>query len=229
MGLRAAVTYEGSCMRALPRLADKKAGSDIIQLLRFYSAGPWQQEAQNLRCKFVDGREGIGIIVCASSCVLYTVIRNALSDSPEDASLGQHLWPPVVELRDSISQCLSIVPQIYCIRSSMCTGKFRSYLLPPGAVGGRYGSGCFHLTSNSSACWRSTCTRSAKFLLFSCMYFQLCNTVPCVPFAVSARRPRGWLRTTSGCTSPGRARCIGGRPSRGRASMSGGKGGYECY
>lgn len=34
------------------------------------------------------------------------------------------------------------------VRSKLGQGKFRSYLLPPGAVGGLYGSGCFHFSSS---------------------------------------------------------------------------------
>lgn len=36
------------------------------------------------------------------------------------------------------------------VRSRMGQTKLRSYLLPPGAVGGRYGSGCFHCLRSSS-------------------------------------------------------------------------------
>lgn len=42
-------------------------------------------------------------------------------------------------------------------RSKCGQGKLRSYLLPPGAVGGLYGSGCFHFSNNSSVCSKSTC------------------------------------------------------------------------
>lgn len=44
------------------------------------------------------------------------------------------------------------------VRSKLGQGKFRSYLLPPGAVGGLYGSGCFHFSSScfvsSIRAWR---------------------------------------------------------------------------
>lgn len=37
-------------------------------------------------------------------------------------------------------------------RSKYGAGIFLSYLLPPGAVGGRYGSGCFHFSKRSFVC-----------------------------------------------------------------------------
>lgn len=40
-------------------------------------------------------------------------------------------------------------------RSRFGTGKLRSYLDPPGAVGGLYGSGCFHFSSKASVSWKS--------------------------------------------------------------------------
>lgn len=40
-------------------------------------------------------------------------------------------------------------------RSRFGTGKLRSYFEPPGAVGGLYGSGCFHFSSKASVSWRS--------------------------------------------------------------------------
>lgn len=43
------------------------------------------------------------------------------------------------------------------VRSVLGTGRLRWYLLPPGAVGGLYGSGCFHLSSNSSVSWMIAC------------------------------------------------------------------------
>lgn len=39
------------------------------------------------------------------------------------------------------------------LRSRMGHCRLRSNLLPPGAVGGLYGSGCFHFESSSSVCW----------------------------------------------------------------------------
>lgn len=53
-------------------------------------------------------------------------------------------WEIVCQRRDSGRQGESD------IRSRMGQGKLRSYLLPPGAVGGRYGSGCFHCLRSSS-------------------------------------------------------------------------------
>ena len=57
------------------------------------------------------------------------------------------------------------------LRSRMGAGMFRSYFepderyqkfliersldKPPGAVGGRYGSGCFHFSSNFSVSWNN--------------------------------------------------------------------------
>ncbi len=38
------------------------------------------------------------------------------------------------------------------VRSELGTGKFRWYLLPPGAVGGRYGSGCLYESRSFSVC-----------------------------------------------------------------------------
>ena len=36
------------------------------------------------------------------------------------------------------------------LRVRIVAGRLRSYLDPPGAVGGAYGSGCFHFSSKSS-------------------------------------------------------------------------------
>lgn len=60
------------------------------------------------------------------------------------------------------------------VRSVCGHGRLRSYLLPPGAVGGLYGSGCFHLSSRSSVCSIRICASKCE--------------PPCNPF-VSCREP----------------------------------------
>jgi hypothetical protein len=58
---------------------------------------------------------------------------------------------------------IPIVSRIYS-RSVLGTGKLRSYLLPPGAVGGLYGSGCFHFSKISSVCWINSWTHPSVFM-----------------------------------------------------------------
>ena len=43
---------------------------------------------------------------------------------------------------------------------------------PPGAVGGRYGSGCFHFSSRFSVSWISACSSpSVQFLMADAMHY----------------------------------------------------------
>jgi hypothetical protein len=43
------------------------------------------------------------------------------------------------------------------VRSNIGAGKFLWYLLPPGAVGGLYGSGCLYASNSSSVCSMISC------------------------------------------------------------------------
>lgn len=53
-------------------------------------------------------------------------------------------------------------------RSVEGTGRLRSYLLPPGAVGALYGSGCFHLSSRFSVSSMINCVgRTSQHALMS--------------------------------------------------------------
>lgn len=138
-------------------------------------------------------------------------------------------WEIVCQRRDSGRQGESD------IRSRMGQGKLRSYLLPPGAVGGRYGSGCFHCLRSSSV-WSKRIYPREKEERVSESCFQESDGVVVTGLTesrggggrvvtergnslsvVSARGRCCWLRRESECTRPGRARGDDGRTSRGPA------------
>lgn len=58
--------------------------------------------------------------------------------------------PPCSHLSPISMRCSETYKTIFGGGSRIGAGRFRSYFDPPGAVGGRYGSGCFHFSSKSS-------------------------------------------------------------------------------
>lgn len=75
--------------------------------------------------------------------------------------------PPFTDAWAAVLQTMSAVPCLsyscMYLRSKLGHGRFRSYLLPPGAVGGLYGSGCFHFSNRSSVCLISSCVSFSAF------------------------------------------------------------------
>ena len=79
---------------------------------------------------------------------------------------------PLSSLTDALAVVLlSELARVYLslaecsLRSKFGQGRFRSYLLPPGAVGGLYGSGCFHFSNSSSVCSSSNCSMPSVYVL----------------------------------------------------------------
>jgi hypothetical protein len=92
------------------------------------------------------------------------------------------------------------------LRSRRGDGKFRWYLLPPGAVGGLYGSGCFHFSSSASVCSINSCfpVNIHSSSLYSCILL----------FAVWAARHPCWRRIIRECKQPDYARHPELQPNR---------------
>jgi hypothetical protein len=71
---------------------------------------------------------------------------------------------PLAEALENVSTCQKRRSEDK--RSNIGGGKLRSYLVPPGAVGGMYGSGCFHVCSirsvSSTSAWTPSAMRCAE-------------------------------------------------------------------
>ena len=84
--------------------------------------------------------------------------------------------------------------------------------IPPGAVGGIYGSGCFHFSSNSSA----SCMSSLNMFSRSPRPRVIVRVLNIRAAAVALLRS-SWRRKATGYTELDLARCNGVQPSRERA------------
>ena len=120
------------------------------------------------------------------------------------------------------------------LRSRIGAGKLRSYLdpaiisfihpssrqsvyAPPGAVGGRYGSGCFHFSKSASV----SLIKAYKHFSDMSGWF-VCRIV--VHVVSVARQHSCSLRKDHGCKEPVLAKDNGGQSSQEQASMTVGKG-----
>lgn len=98
-----------------------------------------------------------------------------------------------------------------------CQGNGYDFI-PPGAVGGRYGSGCFHLLSIPSASRNNACLISQPLtpfytLILSSSVFR----IGLILVLVLVLERLCWLRRAIWCTVLDPSRCGGERTSRGRA------------
>lgn len=71
-------------------------------------------------------------------------------------------------------------------------GMFLSYLEPPGAAGGLYGSGCFHFTRSFSVSVNSNCIGCQLGKTERCGLARSCGV--CVPFGASGHKCFCWSR-----------------------------------
>lgn len=90
--------------------------------------------------------------------------------------------------------------------------KLHCALIPPGAVGGRYGSGCLHLSSSASVSCSKTYRPLISTSLFAVSFAQLNPLV-----VVSARLRACWHQRAIVCTEPDHARYGDELPSQEKA------------
>jgi hypothetical protein len=89
--------------------------------------------------------------------------------------------------------------------------------IPPGAVGGLYGSGCFHFSNNCSVSSINACASPLALLNHNRVSSAQRENGDGIPSAVSAARCACWPRIEIEYRALGLARYTGAPTSRGRA------------